>query len=105
MYEDFFRKRLLTLRKNKKVSAREMSLSLGQNPGYINSIEMGKTFPSMSGFFYICEYLDITPQEFFDENTAYPKELTHIVSRLRTLDKKHLDLITEIAYALPDEDT
>ena len=41
-----------------------MSLSIGQNTGYINSIESGKNFPTMKNFFYICEYLHITPKEF-----------------------------------------
>ena len=46
-------------------SAREMSLALGQNPSYINRIENGKALPSMQGFFSICEYLQITPGDFF----------------------------------------
>ena len=66
MYEKLFSKRLAELRIQKGVSARDMSLSLGQNPGYIRTIESGSAFPAMSSFFYICEYLNVTPQEFFD---------------------------------------
>lgn len=61
MCKEAFSKRLVQLRMAKGVSARDMSLSLGQNPGYINSIENNKTFPSMSNFFEICDYLNITP--------------------------------------------
>ena len=50
MYEDFFIKRLITLRRQKNVSAREMSLAIGQNESYINRIENGKTYPSMQVF-------------------------------------------------------
>ena len=50
-------------------SAREMSLALGQNPSYINRIENGKALPSMQGFFSICEYLQITPGDFFNEDS------------------------------------
>lgn len=57
VYEDIFKNRLAILRTQRGVSAREMSLSLGQNAGYINDIESGKTLPSMMLFFYICEYL------------------------------------------------
>ena len=39
MNEDFFPTRLNTLRTKTGISARDMSLSLGQNPGYINNIE------------------------------------------------------------------
>ena len=41
VYEDIFKNRLAILRTQHGVSAREMSLSLGQNAGYINDIESG----------------------------------------------------------------
>ena len=66
MYEEQFSKRLTELRTQKGVSARDMSLSIGQNPGYIRAIESGTAFPTMANFFYICEYFNITPQEFFN---------------------------------------
>lgn len=61
-----FSQRLSKLRINKGVSARDMSLSIGQSPSYINNIETGISYPSMTAFFYICEFLNITPMEFFD---------------------------------------
>ena len=39
MFEDLFYQRLIKLRTEKGVSARDMSLSIGQSPGYINSLE------------------------------------------------------------------
>ncbi|MFR9052115.1 MAG: helix-turn-helix domain-containing protein [Ruminococcus sp.] len=48
--EDFI-KRLTELRINKGVSARDMSLSIGQSAGYINNIENGVNLPSMMTFF------------------------------------------------------
>ena len=66
MFEDLFYDRLIKLRERKGVSAREMSLAIGQSPGYINGLENRYGFPSMQVFFYICEYLDVTPSEFFD---------------------------------------
>ena len=41
MDQEKFVKRLIELRLNKGVSARDMSLSLGQSAGYINNIENG----------------------------------------------------------------
>ena len=41
MQEEDFAKRLSALRQEKGASARDMSLSLGQNAGYINNIENG----------------------------------------------------------------
>ena len=43
MNEKAFALRLATLRTKKNVSAREMSLAIGQNPGYINHIETGRS--------------------------------------------------------------
>ena len=74
-----FAERLTDLRIQKGVSARDMSLSIGQNAGYINNIETGKALPSMTSFFYICEYLGITPQEFFDADAEQPKELSKLI--------------------------
>ena len=85
MDEQFFSDRLAALRMRKNVSAREMSLAIGQNPSYINRIENRLTLPSMQVFFYICEYLGVTPAEFFDvENTApeQRRELHHAVDGL-----------------------
>lgn len=62
--EETFASRLTSLREQKKVSAREMSLDLGQNGSYINRIENRKAFPSMQCFFYICDYLQISPAAF-----------------------------------------
>lgn len=64
-YKQEFITRLRNFRNARNISAREMSLSLGQNVNYINLIENGKRLPSMQGFFSICEYLDLAPHDFF----------------------------------------
>ena len=88
--EDSFKRRLVELRLRKNVSARDMSLSIGQNPGYINNIESGKALPSLTGFFYICEYLGVTPQEFFDEGNACPVRLRELMDEAKRLDESAL---------------
>ncbi len=86
MYEDFFPERLAQLRMKKGVSARDMSLSLGQSENYINMIENRKSFPSMTVFFYICEYLGVSPKEFFDHENRNPRQLNEIIEHLKRLD-------------------
>lgn len=100
MYEEEFPIRLAKLRNQKGVSARDMSLSIGQNPGYINNIETGKALPSMSSFFFICEYLDISPEEFFDTDSEYPEELRNLVENLKCLDHKQFENIASIVAEL-----
>lgn len=96
MYEKDFSNRLSRLRMQKGVSARDMSLSIGQNPGYINNIETGKALPSMANFFYICTYLDITPMDFFDFDSARPRDMELICSELNKLTDSQFDNIKEI---------
>ena len=100
IWEDTFKDRLVELRLKKNVSARDMSLSMGQNPGYINNIESGKALPSLTGFFYICEYLDITPQEFFDTDLEYPEQIRSIINDLKKLNERQLRNISEIVKDL-----
>jgi len=100
MTEKEFSLRLSQLRAQKGVSARDMSLSMGQNPGYINNIETGKSMPSMAGLFYICDYLGITPQQFFNEDTLYPNKIDAIVKDLMKLDAVQLDSVAGIIRAL-----
>ncbi|TAH59961.1 MAG: XRE family transcriptional regulator [Gottschalkiaceae bacterium] len=100
MYEKFLSERLAKLRTMKKVSARDMSLSIGQNENYINHIENGKSMPSMLVFFYICEYFGITPKEFFDEGTNNPVLINLVTEDLNYLDEKQITNIYEIVKDL-----
>ena len=100
MEEKDFALRLATLRTKKGVSARDMSLSIGQNPGYINNIESGKSSPSLAGIFYICEYLGITPSEFFDIDIENPEKLKGIIEDLKKLKDKQLDTIATLVKDL-----
>lgn len=94
--KDKFINRLTKLRMAKGVSARDMSLSLGQNPGYINNIENGKNLPSMMLFFYICEYLGLTPNEFFDFDNSNPARLGEVITDLKKLNPEKLEHISRI---------
>ena len=78
MYEDFLPERLAQLRTQKGDSARDMSLSLGQANNYINNIENRKSMPSMQAFFYICEYLQLSPKDFFDIDAKNPEKLNEL---------------------------
>jgi len=88
--------RLTQLRIQKGVSARDMSLSLGQSESYINKIENGVSLPSMGTFFYICEYLDITPAQFFDNEIECPETMKKIVENLKHLTTEQLAHINTI---------
>lgn len=94
MEEQFIRDRLSKLREEKQVSERKMSLDLGHSTSYIRGITSGRSLPSMSEFLYICEYLGITPSEFFKEE----KETT--LTQQNLTQQKAIDYI----YTMTDED-
>ena len=50
MDEKYIKLKIAKLRTDRNISARELSLALGQSTGYINTIENGKSLPSMSMF-------------------------------------------------------
>ncbi len=96
MDEKDFALRLAKLRTQKGVSARDMSLSIGQNPGYINNIETGKSMPSLLGIYYICDYLGVSPSQFFDTDTENPILIHEIVNDLKKLNDTQLEHVSAI---------
>lgn len=95
-YFEWFSKRIGQLRIEKGVSARDMSLSLGQSESYINKIENRRTMPSMAGFFYICEYFGITPEEFFSQNINSPIKSNKLNEELCRLTPKQSEHLLEV---------
>jgi len=93
MDEIFISQRLARLRTQMNVSARDMSLSMGQASNYINNIENGKSMPSIQGLFYICEYLKISPKDFFDDGNTNPALLNEVIEQLKPLNDKALESI------------
>lgn len=104
MYGKFVADRITELRLKKNVSEYQMSLDLWRNKTYIQSITSGRNLPKMQQFFEICNYFEITPEEFFDQNLhnipLYHKatdllkevdedDLLAIISVLSRLSMKH----------------
>lgn len=70
---------------------------MGHGRSYIQSISSGRSLPSMSEFLYMCEYLGVTPSEFFDEQTENPALLQKALDEMRSLpDKDILSLLSLI---------
>ncbi len=93
MNEQYIRDRISALRVKKGVSEYKMSLELGHSKSYIQSISSGKSLPSLSEFLFICEYLGVTPKEFFDEEQDDPalvNEIYQMTKRMREDDLKAL---------------
>ena len=96
MNNEWFAQRLFELRNSKNVSARDMSLSLGQSESYINKIENQKALPSMNMFFYMCEYLGVTPEEFFSKKLFKNKKFEEIELLLNEFSPAQLDSLKNL---------
>lgn len=94
--DEMFAQRVMELREQLGVSQRDMSLSMGQGPAYINNIENNRNLPSMTGFFYICDYLKIEPKEFFDTENTNPERLRNIIDSIKNMSDAKLAALQTI---------
>lgn len=85
--------RLSQLREAKDYSARDMSLRLGHNKNYINQIECRKSYPTMESFFNICDYLKISPKDFFDPDFKNPSSTISMEKMLHKLTPQQYDTV------------
>ena len=100
MDDAFVRHRISELRTKKGVSEYKMSLDLGHSKSYIQSISSGKALPSFSEFLYICEYLGVTPKEFFDANSNEPQMVCKLMNLAKQLSADDLSILISMAERL-----
>ena len=93
MDTDFVRERITLLRLQKGVSEYQMSYDLGCSRGYIYNISSGKSLPPIPKFLEICDYLGVTPSQFFNESSNVPILVQKIIEELEQLDDDDLMFI------------
>ncbi len=96
MYEKIVRERITQLRLNKGVSEYQMSYDLGHSRGYIYNISSGKALPPLKEFFAICDYFEITPQQFFDNRSNHPALIQQLIDKIQQLDEADLLMLLGI---------
>lgn len=100
MDERFINQRITQLRLKKNVSEYQMSYDLGHSRGYIYNISSGKALPPMKEFLSICDYLGVTPSEFFDESLDNPELIQKAVTGMKQLGEDDLLLLLSIINRL-----
>lgn len=100
MNPEFVRDRITQLRLQKGVSEYKMSYDLGHSRGYVNNISSGKSLPSMTEFFAICDYFQITPIEFFNPAIQNPRLLSQVGQNLEALSEDDLKLVMQLVNRL-----
>lgn len=103
MDDKFIRDRISILRTKKNISEYKMSVDLGHSNSYIHSISSGRALPSMSEFLYICEYLGVTPKEFFDEEIPEPQLAQRLYRLTQNMPEKDLQVLINTAERLNEK--
>ena len=103
MTDSFIRERITELRIKKGVSEYKMSTDLGHSKSYIQSITSGRALPSLSEFLYICEYLSVTPKDFFDKDISEPLLLRQLINLSQNMSDKDLLALINIADRLNEK--
>ena len=89
----FIRDRITQLRMQKSVSEYKMSYDLGHSRSYIYNISSGKSLPPMAEFLEICNYLGVTPSDFFNDSNENPIMVQSAIEEIKKLDDDDLMLV------------
>lgn len=93
MEPDYIAKRITELRLKKGVAEHRMSLELGHSRSYMQGISSGRALPSMTEFLAICEYLGVTPRDFFEEDNINPPVLQETLNKMKALSESDLLMV------------
>ena len=89
----FIRDRITQLRMQKSVSEYKTSYDLGHSRSYIYNISSGKSLPPMAEFLEICDYLGVTPSDFFNDSNENPILVQSAIEEIKKLDDDDLMLV------------
>lgn len=99
----YIRERISVLRTKKNVSEYRMSTDLGHSKSYMQSISSGRSMPSLGEFLYICEYLGVTPKQFFDEDMKEPQLVQRLCDLTRNMSEADINILISTAERLNDK--
>lgn len=100
----FIQQRIRNLRKlNNKITAKEVSLSLGWDETALSKIENGTNFPLFGTLLSICGYFNISLGEFFaplldNENSR----IAEAYSLVNQLPENKLEIVISVMQAMLD---
>lgn len=96
MENEYISKRITELRLKKGIAEHRMSLNLGHSRSYMQGISSGRALPSMTEFLAICDYLEVSPKDFFDESNPNPPLTEEINNKIKGFSDSDLMLLISI---------
>ena len=106
MDETFIRERISQLAAESGKSEKQISRELGRSAGYIQALTSGKSMPSITMLFQLCEYFEVSPRDFFDPGIKYPLTLQNILtcaSHQNDDDLETLEMISRKLSMSPED--
>ena len=91
-----FRNRLMQLQNEYDVSSRALSTGIGSSSNYIQGVISGKSNPSLSKIFEICDFLEISPSDLFDFDQPIEADSFRFQSLGRKLTPKERSYFIEV---------
>lgn len=96
MNAEFVRERITQLRLQKGVSEYQMSYDLGHSRGYVYNISSGRALLPLKEFFAICDYFQVSPQQFFDDKVQNPDLVQKAVDGMKKLSEDDMLILLGI---------
>ncbi len=94
-------KKLKQIRISRGISQEQLSEMIYLSPRQMSIIETGNSYPSLDTFVRIAEKLEFDINDFFNVNIKTQDETRQkVIEQVKTLDKKHLDLVSDIISAI-----
>lgn len=104
-YETYLREKISSLRLERNISEYQLSLDLGKCKTYIQAITSGKSLPSFQAFFDLCEYFDLTPEEFFSRSADTSAQCRRVQKKAAQLSKADLELLEQLLDRMLSKNT
>lgn len=102
-YAQFLREKITRLRLEKDISEYKLSLAIGKSKTYIQAVTSGKSLLSFDAFFDICDYFNLTPEEFFTQEPTDSARLRKLRRDLGNLSDEDLLLVENLVERLGRE--
>lgn len=94
-------KKLKQIRISRGISQEQLSEMIYLSPRQMSIIETGNSYPSLDTFIRIAEKLEFDINEFFNIDIKKDDLLReNVVEQIKSIDSKHLNLISEIITAI-----
>ncbi|SHK61097.1 helix-turn-helix domain-containing protein [Paramaledivibacter caminithermalis] len=97
METNYIGTKIKSLRKNSKLTLAQLAKLINSSAGFLSDIEKGKSLPSIPKLIEICNALDITLAEFFQEEIQEKStSIDEVVKELENLTPSQLEAINNL---------